>query len=150
MDRRLYLSDIITEKGMISVHLDFEYAGIMGIAELIGYKIIFFRRDSASLLDAVRIWDITDSEEVAFSNMILEKMDFPVKLGDTLQRIYQEFGKETSQSHFLTDCDRYHYTMPDGFLLTFDISKQNRLVTGVEMIHNRDIIENIVKTLDDS
>ena len=69
------LSEII-DKNCISQESDFEYAGIKGYAEFIGWKLVFFRQNKNSCFyDAVSFFDI-EGEEVDLCNTILKNSIF--------------------------------------------------------------------------
>lgn len=143
MNRMLYLSNIISNKNIITNYYDFEYAGIKGYAEAIGYKIIFFRRNLFSVLDAVRFFEIVNSEEIVFCNAILENMNFPIKFGDKCSEIYKIFGRAIHKENYLSNCDRYYYKLSSNDLIVLDIAIKNKKLIGLEVIYNQEIIINI-------
>lgn len=143
MNRMLYLSNIISNKNIIKNYYDFEYAGIKGYAEAIGYKIIFFRRNLFSILDAVRFFEIVNSEEIIFCNAILENMNFPLKFGTNCSKIDKILGKAIKKESYLSNCDRYYYKLLNNDLIVLDIAIKNKKLIGLEMIYNQEIITSI-------
>lgn len=139
----LYLSNIISNKNIITNHYDFEYAGIKGYAEAIGYKIIFFRRNLFSMLEVIRFFEIINPEEIIFCNAILEKINFPLKFGTNCSKIDKIFGKAIKKESYLIDCDSYSYKLSNNNLIVLDIAIKNKKLIGLEMIYNQEIITSI-------
>ncbi|MDE6426443.1 MAG: hypothetical protein K2K89_09975, partial [Ruminococcus sp.] len=106
MDRNFYLLSI--PEINISEEYDFSYAGISGYAEIIGCKIAFFRKNKSDLLDAFSFIEI-EPQEFDFCNYILEKIEFPVKFGDSLEKVCEIFGTEKSTDNFFKNYVRYNY-----------------------------------------
>ncbi|MCM1507761.1 MAG: hypothetical protein NC177_11605 [Ruminococcus flavefaciens] len=136
MNRNIYLSELETP---VTVEYDFSYAGISGYAETIGCKVVFFRKNKSDLLDAFSFMEI-EPEEFNFCNSILEKIGFPVKLGESHDRVREIFGTEKSTDTFFENYIRYNYYMEDYFV-SFCITE--KAVTGIEVIFSREIISEI-------
>ncbi|MDE5620054.1 MAG: hypothetical protein K2I80_05985, partial [Ruminococcus sp.] len=81
MDRNFCLSSL--EGVTVTQEYDFSYSGIYGYAEVIGCKIVFFRKNKADLLEALSFNEIS-TNEFDFCNYILEKIGFPLRFGDSL------------------------------------------------------------------
>ncbi|MCM1316223.1 MAG: hypothetical protein NC244_12735, partial [Alistipes senegalensis] len=88
-DRNFYLSSI--PKIKIIEEYDFSYRGVSGYAEITGCKIAFFRKNKSDLLDAFSFIEI-EPHEFDFCNYILEKIEFPIKFGDSLSKVREIFG----------------------------------------------------------
>lgn len=116
MDRSFYLSSI--DGVSVTQEYDFSYSGISGYAEIIGCKIVFFRKNRTDLLDALSFIEIS-LDEFGFCNYILEKIGFPLRFGDSLEKIHESFGAESSVDTFFEDFDRYNYFMEKNFLCHF-------------------------------
>ena len=70
INQKLMLSDIIDPNFITKEH-DFEYAGVKGFAELIGWKIVFFKTNKNSGVDAIRMFEIETKDEIEICNLIL-------------------------------------------------------------------------------
>lgn len=136
-DRNFYLS---SPKITVSEEYDFSYAGISGYAEIIGCKVAFFRKNKSDLLDAFSFTEI-EPEEFDFCNYILGKIDFPVKFGDSLNRIREIFGEENSINNFFENYIRYNFFM-ENYFVSFCVGDNG--VSGVEVVFSQEIISEII------
>ena len=136
-DRNFYLSSIPEIK--IIEEYDFNNRGIAGYAEVIGCKIAFFRKNKSGLLDAFSFIEIKP-QEFDFCNYILEKIDFPVKFGDSFGKIRDIFGKEKSTDNFFENYVRYNYSVKNCFV-SFCI--ENNRVIGTEVVFSPEIISGL-------
>ncbi|MDE6781440.1 MAG: hypothetical protein K2J40_08285 [Ruminococcus sp.] len=125
MNRDFYLSSLdipVTEE------YDFNYMGVSGYAEIIGCKIAFFRKNKNSLLNAFSFIEI-QPEEFAFCNSVLEKIDFPIRFGDTMEKVREIFGTEDSVDTFFENYVRYNYSAKKPFM-SFSAGKY---ITGIDV-----------------
>ncbi|MDE5558412.1 MAG: hypothetical protein K2J32_12125 [Ruminococcus sp.] len=137
IDRNFYLSSIPEIK--INEEYDFSYRGVSGYAEIIGCKIAFFRKSKSDLLDAFSFIEI-EPQEFDFCNYIIEKIGFPVKLGDNFSKVREMFGTEKSIDTFFENYVRYNYFVNNSFM---SFSVGNNKVVGVEVILSSEIIAEI-------
>lgn len=138
MDRDFYLSSL---NGVsVTQEYDFCYSGISGYAEVIGCKIVFFRKNKNDLLEALSFDEISPNE-FDFCNYILEKIGFPLRFGDSLEKISKSFGAESSVDTFFENYDRYNYFISDDYYLSFCVG--NDMLTGLEIIFSSEIIAEI-------
>lgn len=136
INRNFYLSSLEIQ---VNEEYDFSYAGISGYAEIIGCKIAFFRKNKNAFLDAFSFMEI-EQEEFDFCNAVLENINFPIRFGDSLSKVYELFGKETSVNDYFENYDRYNYYM-ENYFISFSIGDKG--VSGVEIIFNDEIISEI-------
>ena len=136
-DRNFYLFSIPEIK--IIEEYDFSYAGVSGYAEIIGCKIAFFRKNKSGLLDAFSFIEI-EPHEFDFCNYILEKIEFPVKFGDSLNKVREIFGAEKSTDNFFENYVRYNYSVKNCFV-SFCIGDNG--VSGAEVVFSPEIIAEI-------
>lgn len=143
----LYLNNYISREYVNNI-LEFNYAGISGIAESIGWQILLFRLKESSLIQAITFDEIFENNILLdIANKILKDLEFPIRIWDDLIKIKNVFGKETSQDNIFYETHqvtviRYHYLISKNYFLTFSISK-NKLI-GLEIIYNNEIINNIL------
>ena len=121
VNKNFYLSSIPEIK--INEEYNFSYAEVSGYAEIVGCKIVFFRKNKSDLLDAFSFIEI-EPEEFDFCNYILEKINFPVKFGDNFFKNYK----------------RYNFHEKNSFM-SFCIGDNG--VVGIEVIFNPEIIDKI-------
>lgn len=137
MKRDFYLSSLgiaVTEE------YDFSYAGSSGYAEIIGCKIAFFRKNRSDLLDAFSFIEIKP-EEFDFCNSILEKVGFPVKFGDSLDKVRELFGTENSVDTFFENYDRYNYSGKNPYMA---FCAENGIIVGIDVIFSDEIISGLL------
>lgn len=137
INRNFYLSSVGVS---VTEEYDFSYAGVSGYAEIIGCRIAFFRKNKSDLLDAFSFIEISPNE-FEFCNSVLEKIGFPVRFGDSLEKVRELFGKENSVDTFFENYDRYNYFVSDDYFLSFCVG--NDMITGLEVIFSPEIISEI-------
>ncbi len=135
MDRSFYLSSI--EGVELNEEYDFSYSGITGYAEVIGCRIAFFRKNRYDPLDAFTFIEI-EPDEFEFCNSVLEKIGFPLRFGDSLNKVRELFGKENSVDTFFENYDRYNYFCGKSLFMSFCVG--NDMLTGMEIIFSPEII----------
>lgn len=136
MKRDFYLSSLdipVTEE------YDFSYAGVSGYAEVIGCKVAFFRKEKSGLLDAFSFME-TEPEEYDFCNSLLENIGFPVRFGDSHDKVRGIFGTEDSVDDFFEDYKRYNYS--GSPFMTFCI--KDGTVTGIDVVFSDEIISGLL------
>ncbi len=138
MDRSFYLSSL--DGVPVTYEHDFSYSGISGYAEVIGCKIVFFRKNRNDFLDALSFIEISP-DEYDFCNNILEKIGFSLRFGDSLEKIRENFGAENSVDTFFDGYDRYNYFMGENLFMSFCIG--NYGLNGLEIIFSPEIIDKI-------
>lgn len=145
--KNVFLSDYISNK-YINIILNYNYAGIHGIAETIGWQIELFRLNQNSLVEAISFNEIFNNDLfIDISNNILKEINFPIKINDDLEKIKKVFGNETSKDsifyeEYKVNVIRYNYYIAKDYFITFSVSN-NKLI-GLELIYNKDIINNIL------
>jgi hypothetical protein len=120
---------------------DFIYADVSGQAEIIGYKVVFFKKDDSSQLDAISFFDITSESERRLCGYILEKIGSPFVLDTGIDEIERLFGKDHIEEEYIEDCVSYTYRFGRELLLRFDIS--NDKIVGLEIVFDRQMVDNI-------
>lgn len=138
MNRDFYLSSLDGVK--VKQEYDFSYSGISGYAEVIGCKIVFFRKSKTDLLEALSFDEISPNE-FDFCNYILEKIGFPLRFGDGLGKIRESFGVESSIDTFFENFDRYNYFVGKQLFMSFCVG--NGMINGLEIIFSPEIIAEI-------
>lgn len=138
--RNIDLSHIIDPE-LITRENDFNYAGVTGTAETVGYKIIFFKAADSPVVDAIRLFDIGESER-KLCDTILRAIGFPINLDSKLNEIVGFFGDDYSQDDHLVNCVTYKFLYRNCYV-AFDISDEK--IVGIAIICSRAIIEKITE-----
>ena len=122
---------------------EFEYAGTNGIAELLGWQIIFFRKNE-NLNDTIAIAfnEITSTELINISNSILNIMKMDIRFGDNLDIINHFYGNADFINSIYEDTLRYNYIISPDLYIVFDLT--NNTLSGLEIITDENLINEIV------
>jgi len=122
---------------------EFEYAGTNGIAELLGWQIIFFRKNE-NLNDTIAIAfnEITNTELINISNSILNIMKMDIRFGDNLDIINHFYGNADFIDSIYEDTLRYNYIISPDLYIVFDLT--NNTLSGLEIITDENLINEIV------
>ena len=122
---------------------EFEYAGTNGIAELLGWQIVFFRKNE-NLNDTIAIAfnEITSTELINISNSILNIMKMDIRFGDKLDIINHFYGNADFIDSIYEDTLRYNYIISPDLYIVFDLT--NNTLSGLEIITDENLINEIV------
>jgi hypothetical protein len=123
---------------------EFEYSGVNGSTEFLGWYIIVFSEYKSNLVSAVSFDDIlSDIRIIKIANDILKRIDFPILFGDDFSLIKKLFGNPISLDTVLTNITRYHYfSKEDSLYMCFGIENKNKTLCSLELITNSKIIKN--------
>lgn len=103
---------------------EFEYAGINGIAELLGWQIIFFRKKEDPINTvAILFNEIVDIEIINIANSILEFIDVDIRFGDNIQQINNVYGIADFTDYIYDDMIRCNYIISPELLMVFGFEK---------------------------
>jgi hypothetical protein len=138
--RQVRLSDLV-DSGYITKKRHFEYAGIDGSAETIGWKVVCFKACGSTALDAVRFFGIEQEKEIRMCNLILQQLGFPLSFDSDPEAIFRIFGTACEQEDTLEGITRYHFLYSEDCRVSFDCSG-NR-ITGMEIICSRKLLHNL-------
>ncbi len=122
------------------VQQEFEYAGKVGIAELIGWKIVLFHEKS-DLMNTVALSldEIDDNEMIKIANTILESIDMDIRFGDGIDKIKQKYGVADYTDNIYEDKIRYSYIISPELFMAFGI--RDDMLISLEIITDEDIIK---------
>lgn len=135
------LRDIV--KGYEIKEQDFEYAGMSGIAELLGWQIIFFRKKDDLDHTVVISFDEIDSKElISISNAILKSIDMDIRFGDSVEVINSIYGIADFTDNIYENVIRYNYNISSNLFIAFGV-KDNKLWC-LEIVIDEDIIKEII------
>lgn len=118
----LRLKDILTDYKI--EEREFEYADVKGVAELFGWRIIFFRKQADLLNTIVLSFDeIEDDNLISLANSILEHVDIDVRFGDNLSKIKKIYGEPNSFDNIYENMTRYNYLIDTNLFIVFGIEE---------------------------
>lgn len=122
---------------------EFEYAGTKGIAELLGWQIVFFHKmDDLVNTAAVVFSEINNNELISIANSILKFMDINIRFGDSVDVIKQIYGIADFTDSFYEDMIRYSYIISADLFIVFGI--EDNILTSLEIITDENMVREIV------
>lgn len=140
MDKYIFVNLNLDEIGFdFSKIEDFDYAGIKGKADVVGYHIILFYRDG---LEALSLDCIDVGLRVkTISNQILYHLECDLEIGQTylLKSLSDKFNQHIYKNSLLEHNMQYYY-LHDNFLYVLGLSDSN-VLEYVEIIGNKEIIQ---------
>ena len=135
----LRLKEIMKEYNITEQEL--EYAGAEGVAELLSWKIGFFRKkDDLSKTVAVWFFEIADSEMEETANVLLERLGMDFRFGEEI-KVIEVFGKPDFFDEVIENTIRYGYVLsPDRFI---SIGLTNGRLSFLEVVNDELVIKEI-------
>lgn len=121
---------------------EFEYSGVEGVAELLGWQIVFFRRKD-DLLNTAAIWffEILDNEIKNTANIILKRLGIDLVFGKEIE-IEDNLGKADFVDDILEETIRYGYVLSSSQYISIGLT--NGKLSHLEIVNDENIIEKIV------
>lgn len=122
---------------------EFEYAGINGIAELLGWQIIFFHKmDDLVNTVAVLFNEINNNELIRIANSILKFIDMNIRFGDSVDVIKQIYGIADFTDSLYGEIIRYNYIISSDLFIAFGL--KDNILLSLEIITDENMIREIV------
>lgn len=140
----LRLSNFLSKE--ILEEREFSYSGVDGIAEVLGWHIVFFRDlESPNYTTAISLDDANYNEELTkFVNLLLAELNINLKVGDSLEKVVSEYGKPFSYDEIIEGVKRYNYLLDDNsYFVCFGVDNSKGL-SSVEIINNKKILDGII------
>ena len=129
----------------------FNYSGIEGYAEIIGWHIIAFIEGKDNFVSAIsfdEILSLPNTELVKTANNILQTIEFPVMFGEKFPVVKKIYGNPYLSDSILTEQTRYHYFLDNNSLyLCFGVENKDNSLYSLEIITNSNIIKNKIEVL---
>ena len=129
--------------------IPFDYAGVEGIADCLGYYIICFKEENSDILSAISFEDILLYEGLTeIANHILQTLCIPIRFGDNSHLVASTLGTPffIDENHF-TDRKIWYYYINEGKgLLSIGINSVDK-VMSLEIINHSIIIKEQKETL---
>lgn len=128
------------------VEQEFNYSGIDGVAEVLGWHVVFFRDlENQNYTTAISLEDANCNEELSdFVNLLLAELNIHLKIGDDFEKIQSKYGKPFSYDEIISGMKRYNFLLNDNScFICFGVDNTYGL-TYVEIITNRKILEGII------
>lgn len=138
---KVRLRDII--KNYEIMEQEFEYAGVNGIAELLGWQIVSFcKKDDPVNTVAISFDEIDNTELINIANSILEFIDANVRFGDNIETINRAYGIADFMDNLYEDMIRYNYIISPNLFIGFGL-KYNAL-SCLEIVTDENMIKEII------
>lgn len=136
----LRLKEIMKEYDVTEQEL--EYSGVEGVAELLGWQIVFFRRKD-DLLNTAAIWffEILDNEIKNTANIILKRLGIDLVFGKEIE-IEDNLGKADFVDDILEDTIRYGYVLSSSQYISIGLT--NGKLSHLEIVNDETIIKEII------
>lgn len=136
---KLRLKDILTDYKI--EEREFEYADVKGVAELFGWQIIFFRKQTDLLNTIVLSFSELENDNlISLANSILEHVDIDVRFGDNLSKIKKIYGEADSFDNIYENITRYNYLIDPSLFIVFGIEEDKmvylEIITDKVMIND--------------
>lgn len=137
---KLRLKDILPDYKI--EEREFEYADVKGVAELFGYQIIFFRKQSdLSNTIVLSFNELEDDNLISLANSILEHVDIDVRFGDSLSKIKKIYGEADSFDHVYENMTRYNYLIDSDLFIVFGIQEDKMVY--LEIFTDKAMIDDV-------
>lgn len=122
---------------------DFNYSGVKGHADYLGWYIVFFKESGCDKVSTISFDDILMEKSIKnIANKILQRIEFPVQFGDKLSLVKKKFGEPDFSDSILMDTHRFHYISKEKELYLCFGTDHNENLCSLEIITNKDIINN--------
>ncbi|MDP4177251.1 MAG: hypothetical protein Q8900_02790 [Bacillota bacterium] len=131
--------EIIEEK-------EFDYAGVDGVAEVLGWHIVIFRElENLECTSAISLSDANYNNELSdLVNLILSELNINLQVGDCFQKIKDKFGQPFSCDEVIEEMKRYNYLLDNNSIFAcFGVDIHEGLIS-IEIISNKKIIDGII------
>ena len=129
--------------------ISFDYAGVEGIADCLGYYIICFKERNSDILSAISFDDILLHKELTeIANHILQTLYIPIRFGDNSHIVASTLGTPFFiDENLFTDRKILYYYINEGKgLLSIGINLADK-VMSLEIISHPTIIKERKETL---
>lgn len=129
--------------------IPFDYAGVEGIADCLGYYIICFKERNSDILSAISFEDILLHKELTeIANHILQTLCIPIRFGDDSHLVASTLGHSFFiDENLFTDRKIWYYYINEGKgLLSVGINLADK-VMNLEIITHPTIIKERKETL---
>lgn len=130
------LSSYTNDKNI--VYQPFVYAKVDGIAELIGWQIILFRR--SGLVNGISVISIEDMDIPVIKDIcaqILKDLDLPFSVGMNIDSVQQLLGLYSYTDNMLEDIVQYCFVMPHELICCGLHAKKG--LCEVEIVYDEEI-----------
>ena len=127
------------------VYTPFDYAGIKGNAEIIGWQIVVFRRTvnynmiSAISMDEIDTFPIKDTCAEIFKDL-----DLPLSAGMKIDALTQLLGLYSYQDNILEDTTRYYFEIHNNLIVCGIHNKKG--LNHIEIIYDQELKNSRIKS----
>lgn len=131
--------EIIEEK-------EFNYAGVEGIAEILGWHVVIFRElENQECTSVISLSDANYNNELSgLVNLILSELNINLQVGDCFLKIKDKFGQPFSYDEVIEGMNRYNYFLDNNNTFAcFGVDIHEGLIS-IEIISSKKIIDGII------
>lgn len=139
--KNIKLENYIGNENIVSK--SFDYAGIIGNAEIIGWQIIVFRRTVNGNISALSMDEIDTPIIKDVCAEIFKDLGLPLSAGMKINVLSSLFGAYSYQDNLLDDITRYYFEI-HNHLIICGIHNKNGL-SNIEIIYDEELVNNRIK-----
>ena len=132
----------------IHVHeQEYDYGGVLGRAELLGYKFVCYRKGNSEETAAISLIEVESKKERQIGNAILKYIGINLRFGNKIndmKEIEKIYGVPVSIDDCFIDMLRYHYLVSPDLFICLGIKTSNNKLIHVEIINDSEVISEII------
>lgn len=125
------------------VSKSFDYSGITGNAEIMGWQIVVFRRTVNGNISALSMDEIDSPIIKDVCAGIFKDLGLPLSAGMKINVLSSLLGSYSYQDNILEDITRYYFEVQD-YLIICGIHNKNGL-NNIEIIYDEELVNNRIK-----
>lgn len=127
------------------VYAPFDYAGIKGNAEIIGWQIVVFRRAvNDNMISAISMDEIDTPVITGICSKIFKDLDLSVSVGMKIDALTQLFGVYSYKDDTLEDTIRYYFETQNALIVC---GIHNTIgLRNIEIIYDNELKTNRIKS----
>lgn len=127
------------------VYTPFDYAGIKGNAEIIGWQIVVFRRTvNDNMISAISMDEIDTPVILGICSKIFKDLDLSVSVGMKIDALTQLIGVYSYKDDTLADTIRYYFETQNALIVC---GIHNAIgLRNIEIIYDNELKTNRIKS----
>ena len=122
----------------------FNYAGIDGNAEIVGWQIVMFRRAATDNISAISMDEIDTFPIKDTCAEIFKDLDLPLSAGMKIDTLTQLLGLYSYQDNILEDTTRYYFEIHNNLIVCGIHNKKG--LNHIEIINDQELKNSRIKS----
>ncbi|ROT16244.1 hypothetical protein EEL51_13740 [Muribaculaceae bacterium Isolate-110 (HZI)] len=122
----------------------FNYAGIDGNAEIVGWQIVMFRRAATDNISAISMDEIDTFPIKDTCAEIFKDLDLPLSAGMKIDALTQLLGLYSYQDNILEDTTRYYFEIYNNLIVCGIHDKKG--LNHIEIIYDQELKNSRIKS----